>query len=45
LLCADPLTISPAVIRSPAMRLAKMLLDRALALYWRGVRGMLYPSD
>jgi len=27
------------------MRLAKMLLDRALALYWRGVRGMLYPSD
>jgi GT2 family glycosyltransferase len=45
LLCADPLTISPAVIRSPAMRLAKTLLDHALALYWRGVRGVLYPSD
>jgi len=27
------------------MRLAKTLLDHALALYWRGVRGMLYPSD
>jgi len=27
------------------MRLAKMLLDRALALYWRGVRGVLYPSE
>ncbi|MCL6543533.1 MAG: hypothetical protein K6T87_23600, partial [Roseiflexus sp.] len=45
LLCADPLTISPAVIRSPAMRLAKTLLDHALALYWRGVRGVLYPSN
>jgi len=27
------------------MRLAKTLLDHALALYWRGVRGVLYPSD
>jgi len=27
------------------MRLAKTLLDYALALYWRGVRGVLYPSN
>ncbi|MGQ9829597.1 MAG: glycosyltransferase family 2 protein [Roseiflexus sp.] len=45
LLCADPLTISPAVIRSPTMHLVKTLLDRALALYWRGVRSVIYPSD
>lgn len=45
LLRADPLTISPAVIHSPLMRLAKTLLDHALALYWRGVRSVIYPSD
>ncbi|GIV99706.1 glycosyltransferase family 2 protein [Roseiflexus sp.] len=44
LLSADALTISPALLNSPTMRLAKGALDRMLALYWRGVRGVLYPS-
>ncbi|MDW8234633.1 MAG: glycosyltransferase family 2 protein [Roseiflexaceae bacterium] len=45
LLSADALTISPVVIRSPAMRAAKMLLDRILALYWSGVRRVVYSSN
>ncbi len=44
LLCADALTITPLLLRTPALRLAKKLLEEVLTLYWSGARRLLYPT-
>jgi GT2 family glycosyltransferase len=42
LLDADELTITPLLLRSRPLRMAKALLDSVLALYWNLVRRVLY---
>lgn len=42
LLSDDPLTITPLLLASPALRAAKTLLDRWLAAYWMLVRKVVY---
>jgi hypothetical protein len=43
LLSADPLTITPSLIHTAPLQIAKAVLDRVLAVYWTVIRKVLYP--
>jgi GT2 family glycosyltransferase len=44
ILGAEPLTFSPLLFRNPAMKFAKLILDRCLWLYWQILRKLVYGA-